>query len=71
ILHFIVDFYCPAEKLVIELDGQQHFSYASAEADAERTRLLNQLGLRVIRFENKVVCDNLEGVLEEINQSFR
>jgi very-short-patch-repair endonuclease len=47
---FIVDFYCPAAGLVVELDGQQHLE--TTEYDARRTRFLNRQGLRVIRFDS-------------------
>jgi len=67
---FIVDFYCPAEKLVIELDGQVHFNPISSLNDEERDKTLERLGFRVIRFENKLVIKNLEGDLQEIQNCF-
>ena len=48
---FIVDFFCPAARLVVELDGSQHLD--QTEYDARRTRFLEQRGLRVIRFESE------------------
>ncbi|GAB4375360.1 MAG: endonuclease domain-containing protein [Calditrichia bacterium] len=68
--NYIVDFYCPSEKLVIELDGAEHFTEHGAEYDEKRTRFLNNLGIRVIRFENEQVFDDIEGVLAEISQNF-
>jgi very-short-patch-repair endonuclease len=65
---FIADFYCPAAKLVIELDGSVHDSEAAQQQDAERTAYLVSLGLRVVRFENREVMGNLEGVLGEIRE---
>ena len=65
---YIVDFYCPEARLVIELDGERHFSITMDEYDTERTNYLEQEGLKVIRFENKELYDNLEGVLETIKQ---
>lgn len=64
---FIVDFYCHAAALVIELDGAVHAS--QAEADAERDQVLGDLGLRVLRFQNRQVNENLEDVLNTIFQA--
>jgi very-short-patch-repair endonuclease len=67
---FIVDFYCPEEKLVIELDGDFHFDEKEIKYDAQRTKILNEEGLKVIRFENQEVMLNLETVLLKIKQHF-
>ena len=61
---YIVDFYCAAHKLVIEIDGDSHASDDAHEYDAERTAYLQELGLRVVRFSNREVMENLEGVYE-------
>jgi very-short-patch-repair endonuclease len=61
---FIVDFYCPEHRLVIELDGSIHDQ--QAEQDTARTAQLNQFGYRVIRFRNETVRTNLEHVLHQI-----
>jgi very-short-patch-repair endonuclease len=61
---FVVDFYCPAAKLAIELDGDSHSDRVSC--DAQRTRRLEELGFVVIRFENPDVFDHLDVVLESI-----
>ena len=66
---YIVDFYCPAEKLSIELDGDGHYTNGAYEHDQARTEYLNALNIRVMRFENKDVFKNTEGVLEEIRRS--
>jgi len=71
ILNFIVDFYCAEERLVIELDGQYHMNPTAEEKDAIRTKKLEELNMKVLRFENKTVFDNLEWVLEEIKRNFR
>ena len=60
---FIVDFYCAEAKLIIEADGGQH---VQSEEDARRTAWLAKEGIRVIRFWNNDVIDNLPGVLERI-----
>ena len=71
ILNFIVDFYCAEERLIIELDGQYHMNPTVEERDALRTKKLEELGFRVIRFENRSVFDNLDWVLEEIKNNFK
>ncbi|WP_150303281.1 endonuclease domain-containing protein [Pseudomonas saliphila] len=63
---YIVDFYCAAAKLVIELDGGQHFEPAEAVKDQVRTVQLEALGLKVIRFDNREVLAELEDVLNAI-----
>ena len=68
--HFIVDFYCPSEKLIVELDGQVHINPVAEDYDQERTLYLNKLGFKVIRFENKIVFENLDFVLMEIRDNF-
>lgn len=63
---YIVDFYCAAHKLVIEIDGDSHASDAAHEYDSERTAYLQELGLRVVRFTNCEVMENLDGVYERL-----
>ncbi len=67
---YIVDFYCPKEKLIIELDGEIHNTSNAKEKDETRTIYLNELGFVVIRFENKMVFDHLPSVLQEIKDHF-
>jgi hypothetical protein len=64
--NFIVDFYCPQLKLVIEVDGAGHFTEQGKAYDRQRTKILEGYGLRVIRFTNDEVLDNIEGVWERI-----
>jgi|SRR5450432_1416876 len=64
---FIVDFYCAGAQLVVEVDGEMH-QYAQAE-DRIRQEFLENLGLRVIRFNNNEVLDNTENVLERIDSA--
>ena len=66
---YIVDFYCPECRVVIELDGSPHDGFLPGEYDAQRTRYLEELGMRVIRFENRILYDNPDAVLETINQA--
>ncbi len=63
---FIVDFYCPKAKLIIELDGGQHYSIEGKQKDLQRDTCLTSLGLKVLRFSDNEVISNLEGVLERI-----
>src|SRR6478672_5383470 len=51
---YILDFYCPSEKLAIELDGEGHFTLPAVSYDANRRRYLERCGIRVIRFENEL-----------------
>lgn len=64
--NFIVDFYCAKLRLVIEIDGESHFTDEGKDYDAERTSILEGYGLRVIRFTNAQVLKNLEGVCRQI-----
>ena len=63
---YIVDFFCPRAKLVIEVDGSQHFSGEMAEYDRIRDEYLSGLGLRVLRFTNTDVLTRIKGVIERI-----
>ena len=67
---YVLDFYCPTEKLCIELDGMAHFTDEGYEYDTTRTEYLKAMEIRVLRFENKDVFENTEGVLEEIRKKF-
>ena len=69
--NYIVDFYCPGEQLIIELDGQVHMNPTAEEYDLQRTATLEELGFTVIRFENKMVFDFLPSVLQEIKDNFK
>jgi len=67
---YILDFYCPAEKLCIELDGDDHYTGNGEAYVEERTKYLNSLNIRVIRFENKEVFQAIEYVLGRIYSCF-
>jgi very-short-patch-repair endonuclease len=66
IAHFIVDFYCAALKLVIEVDGDGHFTEAGQEYDRERSQVLAGYGLRIVRFTNDQVMHQFEMVCGQI-----
>jgi len=68
---YILDFYCPSEQLAIELDGESHNNPTTEAKDAERTKFLNALGIRVLRFENCLVFDFPENLLHSIREHFR
>ena len=58
-----MDFYCPGVKLVVELDGGQHYSVEGSAQDRIRDKYLANLGLRVLRFSDLDVLNNMDGVL--------
>ncbi|AFY57705.1 hypothetical protein Riv7116_5323 [Rivularia sp. PCC 7116] len=64
--NFIVDFYCANLKIVIEIDGESHFTDEAKNYDEQRTSVLEGYGLQVIRFTNEEVFKNFEGVCESI-----
>ena len=67
---YILDFYCPEEHLAVELDGAGHFTVSGNLHDAHRTEYLGQLGIRVLRFENKVIWSDLASILHTIELAF-
>ena len=69
--NFIVDFYCPQEQLIVELDGEIHKNAVAEENDRKRDQRLKELGFKVLRFENKMVFDFLPSVLKEIEDNFK
>jgi len=71
---YIVDFYCASAKLVIELDGSQHYEDKGMDYDRKRTKILNSLGLEVLRFSNadvnvrfRQVCEMIDNRIKERN----
>ena len=64
--NYMADFVCHAAKLVIELDGGQHFSNHAEQADARRSDVIEAKGFHVLRFSNRDVMKNRTGVLETI-----
>lgn len=67
--NFIVDFYAPSVKLVIEADGGQHFDDDYQEKDKNRDAHLNKLGLKVLRFDNMQILRSIDSVLEVIYET--
>jgi len=64
--NYIVDFCSPALKLVIEVDGSQHYSDEAVKADKIRDKYLQDCGLKVLRFNDYEVLTNINGVVENI-----
>ena len=63
---YIVDFYCPSAKLIVELDGGQHYTEEGVNRDQIRDNYLENFGFSVLRFSDREVFKNIEGVLERI-----
>jgi very-short-patch-repair endonuclease len=68
--NYVLDFYCPSEKLAIELDGEVHFQDQAFEADFNRTVYLQDFGIRILRFENKQVFEEIDWILAVIVSNF-
>lgn len=66
---FIADFYCSELKLVIEIDWESHFSEQWTEYDKERTDILNKLWIRVLRYKNKEIFENIWWVYENLKKN--
>ena len=63
---YIVDFYCPKARLVVEVDGSQHFTEDKASNDRVRDEYMRSLGLTVLRFSNSEVLKNTDRVAETV-----
>ena len=68
IYKFVADFYCSKARLIIEIDGSQHYTQEGKDYDALRSEIINTLGVRVIRFSNYDIDENFEGVCMEIDR---
>ena len=69
--NYIVDFYCSKAKIVIELDGSQHYEESAVAYDKEREKYLNSQGLKVLRFTNTEILRNFESVCEHIDNAIK
>jgi very-short-patch-repair endonuclease len=63
---YVIDFYCPALKIAIELDGDSHYQPGAAEHDAERQNYIESFGIEFLRFTNADIFEDLDGVLDRI-----
>ena len=68
---YIVDFYCPKLKLVIELDGNQHYTEEGLLYDGVREEYMNNLGIKTLRFNNREIRENIEKVVREIIKNLK
>ncbi|MBP7808943.1 MAG: DUF559 domain-containing protein [Bacteroidia bacterium] len=68
---YILGFYCPSEKLTIELDGAHHFTVQGLLHDEKRDTFLKNKGITIIRIENQLVFDRHEDVLLHIKEGFK
>ncbi len=66
IVYFMADFYCPQLKLIMEVDDQHHATSENQAGDAERTKVLNDFGISVIRFTNAEIDNNFTAVTQTI-----
>ena len=64
---YIVDFYCPKLKLIIEIDGSQHYMGNGPAYDAKRTAVLESFGRKVVRFTNREIHEQFEAVCRQID----
>lgn len=71
LLNFIADFYCSKLLLVVEIDGNQHYTKEGKAYDFQRTRAFEEYGIKVIRYSNKEVMENLEGVYLDLMESLK
>lgn len=65
--NFVLDFYCPQQKLAIEIDGATHFTEGAEEYDRERQQVIESYGIRFLRFTNAEVMENIDGVVLKIS----
>ena len=68
---FIVDFYCASAKLIIELDGMQHYEEQGMAYDSERSAFLTALGLEVLRFSNREIDRDFDSVCAQIDSAIQ
>ncbi len=69
--NYIVDFYCPKEKLIVDLDGEIHDNFINKEYDFKRSNYLQAKGFKILRFENYLVFEQLDMVLDAIKMEFK
>jgi very-short-patch-repair endonuclease len=66
---YVIDCYCPAQKLAVEIDGESHVMGDVPEYDRERQTYIEQFGIRFLRFNNMDIYENMNGALEAIEQA--
>ena len=65
---YVVDFYCAEARLAIELDGDSHSTPEARQYDASRDKFISKQNVKVVRFTNREVYENFEGVLQKIRE---
>lgn len=65
---YILDFYCPAAKLAVELDGKEHYTMEGDRYDNIRDYIITSKGIKILRYENCEIWNSLEKVIEDINE---
>ena len=68
--NYIVDFYCPSMKMAIEIDGSQHFEKTGIAEDKMRDKILNDIGIKVLRYSNHEINTAFDSVCEDILKNF-
>ena len=68
---YIADFYCSRAKLIVEIDGLQHYTTGATEHEKERSEYLNSLGLNVIRFKNSEINNDFHSVCNKIDYAVK
>ncbi len=68
---YIVDLYCSSSRIAIEIDGENHFSEKAQAMDNERQKYIEAFRIRFLRFTNKEIIENIEGVLDRIVMELR
>jgi very-short-patch-repair endonuclease len=68
---YIVDFVCWKEKLIVEIDGSQHFTNAGKEHDKIRDQFLKEGGFRILHFDSVEVLNNTDGIIEAIYENLK
>ena len=71
VANYVLDFYCPSERIAIELDGEVHLEKEQKEKDIERDENLQQMEIKVLRFKNQEVFSDLDKVLKKIKSYFQ
>ena len=69
--NYILDFYCAAHKIAIEVDGSQHYESDALDYDIKRTEYLNRIGITVLRYSNHDINTNFDGVCNDIMRKLK
>jgi very-short-patch-repair endonuclease len=69
--NYVVDFYCAKAKLIVELDGDQHYTRKAIINDVERDKHLQRIGCKVVRYSNNEIFNNEDGVMQDIYENLK